>query len=168
MDIRLKGCPPASGGVGPFLLWSTMDAIEMLKSEHKGAKRAMEQILKSPTVRIRRLFEALSKELETHDRIEEQIFYPAVLSHPKASAFPAMDKKAHLEVEAALKSLEKLAVESKEWIPAFKVMQEKLLKHVSDEENNFFVAIRASLNSAELNELGEKMKNGKKDFVKVA
>lgn len=145
-----------------------MDAIEMLKAEHKGAKNAMEQILTSPPAKIKGLFETLSKELETHDRIEEQIFYPAVRSHPKASGFPAMDKKAHLEVEAALAKLGKLPVESKEWIPAFKVMQEKLLRHVADEEINFFVAIRACLTAPELNELGEKMKNGKKELVKTA
>ena len=145
-----------------------MDAIEMLKAEHKGAKNAMEQILKSPTAKIKGLFEALSKDLETHDRIEEQIFYPAVKANPKAAAFPAIDKKAHLEVEAALARLKTFSTESKEWIPAFKAMQEKLLKHVAQEETDFFVAIRTFLNSTELNELGVKMKNGKKELVKVA
>ena len=145
-----------------------MDAVEMLKAEHKGAKAAMEQILRSPTPKIKGLFETLSKELEAHDRVEELIFYPAVQSHPKAATFPALDKKAHLEVEAALAKLGKLPVESKEWMPAFKVMQEKLLKHIADEETNYFVAVRASLNPTELNELGEKMKGGKKALVKAA
>jgi len=144
-----------------------MDAIEMLKKEHAGATEAMEAIVKSPAAKMKALFDALSKDLEIHDHIEETIFYPAIAANPKAAAFPALDKAAHREVEEALAKLKTLPVESKDWIPAFKAMQSKLLKHISDEETKFFVAIRGVLTATELGTLGEKMASGKKTLAKA-
>lgn len=135
-----------------------MDAIELLKSDHQGAKKAMEGIEKENGPKKMAMFKALKKELEIHDSIEETIFYPSVRSNPKAASFPAADKQAHETVEKALARLALLPIEDKDWAPAFKAMQTKLLKHVSDEETNFFVKIRDVLSAAELNTLGDKMK----------
>jgi iron-sulfur cluster repair protein YtfE (RIC family) len=138
-----------------------MDAIDILKAEHKAAKKAMEEIAESSGDKRGKLFLALKQELEMHDRIEEQIFYPTVQSHPKASSFPALDKKAHQEIEAALEKLERLPVAAAEWLDDFKAMQRKLLAHVADEENRLFVIIRTQLSQMELDALGGTMKSGK-------
>jgi iron-sulfur cluster repair protein YtfE (RIC family) len=144
-----------------------MDAIEMLKKEHKGAKGVMEEIIKSSGAKRKKLFETLKGELGIHDRVEEQIFYPAVQNNAKAAGFPAADKKAHEAVEAALAALEKLPIEDKNWINSFKAMQTALLAHVADEETRLFVTIRTILSNDELMQLGDKMKAGKEKLVKV-
>ena len=144
-----------------------MDAIEILKSEHKGAKSLMEEIVKSPASKRKQLFEKLMGELETHDRIEEQVFYPAVAANPKSSSLPGADKKAHEAVEAILDTLHALPVDDKTWITQFTSMQKQLLAHVSDEETKYFVLIRTLLSTVELIALGEKMKIAKKQLVKV-
>ncbi|HXB97212.1 MAG TPA: hemerythrin domain-containing protein [bacterium] len=144
-----------------------MDAIEILKAEHKGAKGLMEEIVKATGAKRKQLFEKLMGELETHDRIEEQVFYPAVAANPKATNLPGADKKAHEAVESILASLHTLPVEDKAWITQFTSMQKQLLAHVSDEESKYFVLIRSLLTAAELTALGEKMKAAKKQLVKV-
>lgn len=144
-----------------------MDAIEMLKKEHKGAKGVMEEIIKLSGAKRKKLFETLKGELEIHDKVEEQIFYPAVQNNPKASSFPGVDKKAHEEVEAALAALDKVPVEDKNWITSFKAMQTALLKHVADEETRIFVTIRTILSNDELMQLGDRMKAAKEKMVKV-
>ena len=144
-----------------------MDAIEMLKSEHKGAKGLMEEIAKATGAKRKQLFEKLMGELETHDRIEEQVFYPAVAANPKSASLPGADKKAHEAVEAILATLHSLPVEDKTWITQFSAMQKQLLAHVADEETKYFVLIRTLLSTAELIALGEKMKTAKKQLVKV-
>jgi hemerythrin superfamily protein len=145
-----------------------MDAIEMLKNEHKGAKALMEQIVKSEGPQRKSLFEKLKKELEGHDRIEEQVFYPAVAGSPKGSSLPAVDKRAHQVVEAALHHLEDLSVDDKAWLGDFKTMQTELLEHIAMEENSLFVTIKSILGSTELASLGEKMESAKRGMAKVA
>ncbi|HTB21820.1 MAG TPA: hemerythrin domain-containing protein [bacterium] len=145
-----------------------MDAVEMLKNEHRGAKSLMEQIIKSEGPQRKSLFEKLKKELEGHDKIEEEIFYPAVLSNPKSSGFPAVDKQAHQAVEAALLHLENLSIGDKDWLGAFKTMQTQLLDHIAMEETSLFVTIKTILSGPELASLGEKMESAKPGAAKVA
>jgi hypothetical protein len=145
-----------------------MDAIVILEREHAKAKNAMEAVAKSPLGLKKGLFDALKAELELHDNIEEHIFYPAVLAHPKTSGLPQLDKKAHLLVEEALDALEALPVADPKWDPAFKAMQERLLSHVADEEANYFVVIRGALSPAELMDLGDKMNVEKEKHLKTA
>jgi hemerythrin superfamily protein len=134
-----------------------MDAIKMLQEDHKAAAKVMEQICKSPVGRRKEMFGALKSALETHDTIEEAIFYPAVLSHPKTEGFPAVDRKAHQTVEKALDGLEKLSPEEESWMRQFKAMQATLLQHVADEETNIFPKIRTVLSAEELSELGKRL-----------
>src|SRR6185503_17994748 len=143
-----------------------MDAIEFLETDHKAAKKVIEEIAKSPVEKKKALFSALKLELELHDRIEETIFYPAVLTHPLTSGLPGSDKQAHETVEAALARLAELPVENPDWSPSFSAMQDKLFKHIKDEESDFFVKIRAALSATELNALGDKMKAEKESALK--
>lgn len=144
-----------------------MDAIELLKKDHAGAKEAMEEILKGSGTPKKELFAALKRELEAHDHIEETIFYPAVKSNPKTAALPAADKKAHEVVEAALAHLALLPVTDATWDAGFKSMQEKLLAHVKDEETNVFIKIRDVLSANELAELGHKIVLEKERLLKA-
>jgi hemerythrin superfamily protein len=145
-----------------------MDAIELLQKDHQGAKKVMEEILKSTGAKRKELFGALMHELLMHDSIEEEIFYPAVLSNPKTAGLPAQDKEAHQAVEAALAQLAKLPVEDLAWTPSFNAMRTALLKHVDDEEKNFFVKVREVLSATELKILGDKLKNAKDRQLKAA
>ena len=138
-----------------------MDAIGILEKDHKDAKQVMEEISRSSGEKKKKLFDALKRELEMHDAIEETIFYPSVLANAKTLSLPAQDKKAHKVVEAALAELAKLPVDDPTWNRNFNAMQDKLFKHVADEESIFFVKIREVLSATELVELGEKMKSEK-------
>ena len=144
-----------------------MDAIEILKTEHKGAKGLMEQVLAAAGAKRKGLFEKLKGELEAHDRIEEEVFYPSVRSNPKAAGLPAADKKAHEAVEALLDKLHALSVDDSSWTGRFTDMQKQLLAHVADEETQYFVTIRSLFSAAEMETLGQKMAAAKKVLVKV-
>lgn len=144
-----------------------MDAIVFLETEHLGAKKAMEQISNSPTLKKKQLFLALKMELEMHDKLEETIFYPAVLANPKTKGFPGIDKQAHLAVEQALDKLTIMPADDAAWTHNFDSMRKALLQHVADEETHLFVKIRESLDQAELNAIGDKMKTEKERQLKA-
>lgn len=145
-----------------------MNAIDMLKEEHQGAKKAMNEVASSSGPARKQLFTALKAELEMHDRIEETVFYPALKSHPQASGLQGADKAAHEAVEKELAKLAMLSVEDASWLPDFKAMQSKLLKHIEDEETNIFVKVKSVLTANELSDLGSKMKASKAEKMKLA
>jgi hemerythrin superfamily protein len=144
-----------------------MDAIEILKTEHRGAKGLMVEVLAATGAKRKGLFDKLKGELEAHDRIEEQVFYPSVRSAPKAAGLPAADKKAHEAVEALLDKLHALPVDDGSWTGLFAGMQKQLLAHVAEEETKYFVTVRSLFSAAELEALGQKMAAAKKVLVKA-
>jgi iron-sulfur cluster repair protein YtfE (RIC family) len=145
-----------------------MNAIDLLEKDHQGAKKVLGEISQLSGTKKKELFSALKHELETHDRIEEDIFYPAVLAHPNASALSAGDKAAHEAVETALDKLAGMKIDDPNWAPAFNAMQAKLVAHIKDEETNLFVKIRKALSPAELDALGVKMSAEKERLLKAA
>ncbi len=64
-----------------------MDAITMLKADHDKVKKLLTE-LESTTERgiktREELFATIKGELTIHEVIEEEIFYPALKTHPKA------------------------------------------------------------------------------------
>jgi hypothetical protein len=144
-----------------------MNAIDFLEKDHTGAKKVLGQISASSGAKKQELFTALKGELELHDKIEEEIFYPSVLSHPNAAGLSAGDEKAHRAVEAALAKLAKLPIEDAAWTPAFNAMQASLVAHIADEEGDLFVKIRQAVSAADLEALGVKMSAKKESELKI-
>src|SRR5262245_55476014 len=64
-----------------------MDAVTLLKDDHDTLKKILTE-LDSTTERgvktREELFTRVRRELEVHEAIEEEIFYPALKEHPKA------------------------------------------------------------------------------------
>jgi len=55
-----------------------MDAIEILKSEHRKFKISMDEILRSGDSQRTGLLDAFKREIEMNNAIEEGAFYPAI------------------------------------------------------------------------------------------
>lgn len=56
-----------------------MDALELLKADHQKVKQLFAQAEKSEDKkRQKQVFREIKSELETHARVEESIFYPAM------------------------------------------------------------------------------------------
>jgi hypothetical protein len=134
-----------------------MDAIEILMKAHRAAKLAMQAVALSEGPKRRTMFLALKADLLAHDRLEEDVFYPAMASHPKAAGAGLRDKAAHAEVEKALEALTRMAPDDAAWPAAFKAMQERLLAHITDEEQHLFPQARAAFSEAEMTALSIRM-----------
>ena len=64
-----------------------MDALAMLKADHdkvKGLLKDLEATTERGVKTRQDLFATIKGELTVHEIIEEEIFYPALKSHPKA------------------------------------------------------------------------------------
>ncbi len=103
------------------------------------------------------LFETLKAELTIHERIEEEIFYPALKSHPKAADIVLEGYEEHHVVDEIMGELEATSVSDETWGAKFKVMKENIEHHIEEEEGEMFKQARQVFDDRELEDLGKQM-----------
>ena len=131
-----------------------MDAIEILKAEHKAVKSAMTNIVLSIRADRTGLFTAFARELERHDAIERDVFYPSIAANPKTFGFQGVDTETRRAVSIAMRNLDALPVESNDWLLYFKTIQGILRRQMDTEEFSVFERVREALHPDEWDELG--------------
>lgn len=141
-----------------------MDAIELLKADHKKV-RALLTELEETTSRATKtrpeLLAKIKKEIEIHTSIEEEIFYPAFDAAAKTEEDRRMVPEALAEHKAAgdvtLPDLLASDVNSDEFGGRSKVLKEMIEHHAGEEEKEMFPRARELLSKAELADLGDRM-----------
>jgi predicted DNA-binding protein len=137
-----------------------MDAIALLKADHDKVKKLLTE-LESTTergVKTRsELFATIKGELTVHEVIEEEIFYPALKSHPKAKDIVLEGYQEHHVVDLLMGELESLDVSDETWGPKALVMKENIEHHIEEEEGDMFVQARRVFDKQELDDLGAQM-----------
>ena len=137
-----------------------MDAIALLKADHDKVKKMLAEG-ESTTERAEKtrteLFDTLKAEMEIHERIEEEIFYPALKSHPKAREIVLEGFEEHHVVDEIMGELEAIDVTDETWGAKFKVMKENIEHHIEEEEGEMFKQARQVFDSDELEQLGARM-----------
>jgi len=142
-----------------------MDAISLLTDDHAKVKKLLAEG-EATTERAEKtrteLFEAIKGEMLIHERIEEEIFYPALKAHPKAKEIVLEGYEEHHVVDEIMGELETTSVTDEVWAAKFKVMKENIEHHMEEEEGEMFKQARQVFSTEELNELGARMMELKK------
>ena len=137
-----------------------MNAITMLERDHARMKRLLARLdATTPRARIGRrdLFDRIQAELTVHETIEEEIFYPALKSHPRARDEILEGIEEHNVVDALLGELARLSPTHETWGAKATVMRENVEHHIEDEETDMFEKARRVFDAAELKALGARM-----------
>ena len=142
-----------------------MDALSLLKADHDKVKRMLAEGEKT-TERAEKtrteVFETLKAEMMLHERIEEEIFYPALKEHPKAKDIVLEGYEEHHVVDEIMGELETTPVTDETWGAKFTVMKENIEHHIDEEEGDMFKQARQVFDADELELLGERMAELKK------
>ena len=137
-----------------------MDAISLLKDDHAKVKKMLAEGDKT-TERGEKtrteLFATLKAEMMLHERIEEEIFYPALKAHPKAKEIVLEGYEEHHVVDEIMGELEATDVTDEAWGAKFTVMKENIEHHIEEEEGDMFVKARQVFDADELEQLGARM-----------
>ena len=143
-----------------------MDAIELLKSDHDEVRGLFEQFRKAKeaedSAQMRQLQKEIFSELETHTRIEEDIFYPAVraLDDEDLTETVAEGIQEHHVVKVLMREIEDVSgdetFESK-----MTVLMENVEHHADEEEEELFPDLREKMGEPRLQELGAEMEAAK-------
>jgi len=137
-----------------------LDAISLLKSDHDKVKKMLaegEATTERATKTRSDLFAALKRELEIHERIEEEIFYPALKQHPKTRDLALEGYEEHHVVDQILGELGQTDTADERWAAKFSVAKENLEHHIEEEEGEMFRAVRQGFSREELEALGARM-----------
>jgi hemerythrin-like domain-containing protein len=146
-----------------------MDCITMLKKDHQKAESLFKEFERSPKSQKRarkRIVKNIVQELARHADLEEQIFYPAVKEATKKDGPVLQALEEHELVKQLLQDLEKMEPEQERFEAKVVVLISQIRAHVKEEERVLFPMVRRALKQPQLNELGERLEEGKKALRK--
>ena len=145
-----------------------MDALQLLIKDHDHVKKMLEELddTTERAVKTRdQVFTKLRSDLEVHETIEEEIFYPALKEHPKTRDIALEGYEEHHVVDTVMGEMLELAVSDETWTAKFSVMKENLEHHIEEEEQEMFVLARKVFDQEELDTLGERMAARKEELT---
>jgi hemerythrin superfamily protein len=138
-----------------------MDATTLLKKDHDAVRdlfRAFAQAGGDTDAR-RALYRTIRQELQRHSRVEEQVFYPAVMRVRAESAREAVRGalEDHHIVDGLLAEIDELEPEDARYGEKVRALQESVERHIEDEEEAMFAQARIHLTDERLERLGRDM-----------
>jgi hemerythrin superfamily protein len=146
------------------------DAISLLKKDHekvRGLLSQLERAAERNPAKAEQLLEQIDHEVKIHSQIEEEIFYPAF----RDAARKADDRELYFEakeehhvVDLVMPEVRETDSEAEEFAAKTKVLKELIEHHADEEEKEMFPKARKLMDRAELRELGDRMKERKKEL----
>lgn len=140
-----------------------MDALELLKQDHAKVKELLEEAESTEHGKERTaIFAKIKTELETHARIEENVFYPAVQKKEELKDMVLESLEEHKQVKTLLREMDNLSKDSEKFEPKLKVLKENVEHHAEEEEEGkMFPKVRKLFSATELQELGAELEAAK-------
>jgi hemerythrin superfamily protein len=141
-----------------------MDAITLLKQDHKAVEKLFKQFEKAKQpAQQRNIADKVVKELSIHAAIEEMLFYPAVRDRvPDTEETVLESLEEHHIVKWVLSELEDMKPDHERFKAKMTVLIENVRHHVEEEESELFPQVRKAVGRKELGELGDAMEKAKK------
>ena len=149
-----------------------MDAIDLLKQDHDAVKDLLRQVTsmgEGQPEEKRRLAEKIVREMMVHERIEEDLFYPAFrkAADEKGKDLVAESKEEHHVVDTIMDELQGVELDAREFDAKLKVLKENVEHHIKEEEDEMFPQARKIL-AGQLDQLGQDMKELKESLRREA
>ena len=138
-----------------------MDAIVLLKADHRKVERLFKQFEKAGDRAHRtkrRIADEVIRELTTHAYIEETLFYPtARAAVPQTSEHVLESVEEHHVVAWMLSELAHTEPTDERFDAKMAVLMENVRHHVEEEEQDWFPQVREAMSRKDLRSLGEEM-----------
>jgi hemerythrin superfamily protein len=137
-----------------------MDATTLLKNDHDAVRALFREFAAAGTDASRQtLFRTIRQQLQLHSRLEEQVFYPAVM---RVRAEPAREAvrealEDHHVMDGLLAELDQLEPEDASYSEKMRALQTSVERHIEEEEGAMFAQARIHLTDERLERLGRDM-----------
>lgn len=146
------------------------DAIELLKQDHREVEslfNEFEKLKDEDEEAAAEIIETACTELQIHDKIETEIFYPAVREQAGDEEVEDLLDEAEVEhdtVRELIEKLEGMDSEDEKRHAHFTVLIEYVKHHVEEEEKEMFPKLK-KLKGLDLEALGAEMKERKTELM---
>jgi hemerythrin-like domain-containing protein len=137
-----------------------MDALKLLEQDHDRFKELLKQGEKTADdahAERARLFDSLARDLQTHERMEEEVLYPALKQHPKAVDIVLEGYEEHHLADVLVLELKQTDPSDETWAAKWKVLRESLEHHIEEEESEMFKKAKKIFEKEELEIMGATM-----------
>ena len=144
-----------------------MDAFELLEEDHKKVKKLLSEADDTTErgVKTRQeLFARIKQELLVHETIEEELLYPTLKEHDKTKEVSLEGYEEHHFANEIMAELEETPVDDDKWAAKFAVLKENIEHHIEEEEDEMFKKARQVLDKEQIDALGERMQQRKKEL----
>lgn len=136
-----------------------MKATDVLKSAHELFRTLFTEHRGSSPDKKREIFRTLKRELEIHARIEEELFYPAVvrLRSSEARRIVRDGLEKHQLLEGLLAEIDQMDAKDQDYDDRMANLRDNLERHLRDEEDRIFAQASSHLSEARLEKIGSDM-----------
>jgi hemerythrin superfamily protein len=142
-------------------------AVQLLKDDHKTVEdlfKRYESAGEGAIEEKRTIRDRVVKELSIHAHIEEVVWYPATKeARQEGEEMVREALQEHAEAKKALRQLSALEPDDPQFDSVMTQLVKDVRHHVEEEENDMFPKVSEVLSSQELSELGERLREAKKD-----
>ena len=145
------------------------DAIELLKQDHReveGLFKEFEKLEEDGEDAVEQVIATACTELEIHDKIETEIFYPAIREQAEEEEVEDLLNEAEVEhkgVRDLVQTIKAMDPADEKRNAHFTVLMEYVKHHVKEEEKEMFPKIKKL--DIDLVELGTQMKERKAELM---
>jgi hypothetical protein len=158
LSARARAGRGMSGAASASMRDEMINALELLEQQHQEVDELIEDLEECDEPDEKReLFRELADKIAAHSTIEEQLFYPSVMSVQTRELLVEFTEE-HLSVKRLLADMLELDVEDEHFDAKLSVLKEQHRHHSHDEEEDkLFPQIRKVMNGDELAGLGNEL-----------
>jgi hypothetical protein len=144
-----------------------MKATDLLKKQHREVESLFKKVEKAGGAEERRrLMDQITKALEAHTAIEEEIFYPAIAETGTKKAEEMVNEafEEHHVVKLVLKELPQVDPEDERFEAKMTVLSELIEHHVEEEEKEMF-KLAGKIDKDEAADMAERMQSRFQELI---
>ena len=144
-----------------------MNAIELLKQQHRRVEKLFEQFEDAGSVEQREeIFVQIADALAIHATIEEKHFYPAVKKQ-QTEEILVESVEEHLAIKRVLADLLAMDADDDNYEAKVKVLQEDVEHHVEEEEGDLFPKVEKLFDQKALVAIAEAMRETQDELIRT-
>lgn len=136
--------------------------FDILKEDHEKVMDLFEQVEKNKEMEeVGDIFAQIGQELESHMKLEESYFYPALEENDETHDKALEAYEEHHVTKVVLNELKGLGQDDETWKAKLKVLKELVQHHVQEEETNIFKAAKKALDKDQIQEITDSIEEEK-------
>lgn len=131
--------------------------FDLLKQDHRQAESMMQQLSTLPQNERETIFLDLHDALLQHMQLEEQFLYPRLQSFQECTSLIQDAMKEHQEAKSFLQQMDRMDINTQEFISTLQKLQQGVQHHIQEEENKVFPKAQQLLSSNDVDSICQRI-----------